>query len=291
MPLLCAVALSYGTAEAQQPTASPSTSNHLSSRLMPSTPESSCPPDIDPMYTSYAIVTGTDMRQRPWGFALTLREVLVKASGDPQLYDDARVAELAAKADSFVACFSYVDTMANTPLHDEQGTYDRPHKLTVFFDPGKIDALLAQFGDKPWRGERPVIVPVLLVHGRKPPPYVLSAGTPGGEDQRWAFGVSADEYGLQARIPSEAELAAWKVSADRFPFPEAPPPASGKSDDAIVAGTLVWNEALPGWVGKWRYRWHGVDHRWGISGVNYDAAFRDIVRGVVLLASDRGSPD
>jgi hypothetical protein len=30
---------------------------------------------------------------------------------------------------------------------------------------------------------------------------------------------------------------------------------------------------------------------WGISGVNYDAAFRDIVRGVVLLASGRGAPD
>ena len=38
-----------------------------------------------------------------------------------------------------------------------------------------------------------------------------------------------------------------------------------------------------------RYPWK--DKRWGISGVNYDAAFRNIVRGVVLAASGAGSPD
>jgi len=31
--------------------------------------------------------------------------------------------------------------------------------------------------------------------------------------------------------------------------------------------------------------------QWGISGVNYDAAFRNIVRGVVLAASGTGPPD
>jgi len=35
----------------------------------------------------------------------------------------------------------------------------------------------------------------------------------------------------------------------------------------------------------------GADYRWGISGVNYDAAFRNIVRGVVLAASGAGPPD
>jgi hypothetical protein len=37
--------------------------------------------------------------------------------------------------------------------------------------------------------------------------------------------------------------------------------------------------------------WQGADYRWGISGVNYDAAFRNIVRGVVLAASGAGPPD
>jgi hypothetical protein len=32
-------------------------------------------------------------------------------------------------------------------------------------------------------------------------------------------------------------------------------------------------------------RWQGADYTGGIGGVNYDAAFRNIVRGVVLVAS------
>jgi hypothetical protein len=231
------------------------------------------------------------MRQRPWGFAQTLRTVLVKSSGDPRLKDDPRAEQLAAQADSLVACFDYVDMMAGTPLHDEQGTYDRPHKLTVTFDPAKIDAILAQFGDKPWRGERPVVVPVLLVHGPKPPAYVLSAEKPAGAEQRGSFATAAGEFGLEARIPSDSELTAWKISAEHFPLREASPPTGDKPGETIVLGTLVWDETLPGWVGKWRLRWHRVDHDWSISGVNYDAAFRNIVQGVMLLASGRGSPD
>jgi len=46
--------------------------------------------DVGVFYQAYAIVTGTDMRQRPWGMAQCLREVLVKVSGDPRLKDDPR---------------------------------------------------------------------------------------------------------------------------------------------------------------------------------------------------------
>ncbi len=265
----------------------PAHGNYLGSFLAPPKSEASCPPNIGPMYQADAIVTGTDMRQRPWGFAQTLRDVLVKVSGDPRLKNDPRTAELAAHADRYVACFSYADMMAGIPLHDEQGTYDRPHKLTVFFDPAKIDGLLAQFGDEPWRGERPVIVPVLLVHGPKPPSYLLSAEIARGAEQRSSFATWADASGMKYRIPSDKELAGWGVTVDHFP----PTPPGSSAGEAIVTGTLDWSETLPGWIGKWQVRWRGVDHQWSISGVNYDAAFRDIVRGVVLLASGRGTPD
>jgi hypothetical protein len=267
---------------------SPSASgNYFGSRLVPPKPESSCPPNIGPMYQADAIVTGTDMRQRPWGFAQTLREVLVKSSGDPRLKDDPRTAQLAVHADSFVACFDYVDMMAAVPLHDDQGTSDRPHKLTVYFIPTEIDALLAQFGDKPWRGERPIVVPVLLVHGRKPPPYVLSAEISAGEEQRGSFTTAAQQFGMHVRVPSDAELLAWGASVGHFP---SEPPTSS-AGEAIVVGQLDWSETLPGWIGNWRMRWQGAYYDWGISGVNYDAAFRNIVRGVVLAASGAGSPD
>jgi uncharacterized protein len=260
---------------------------YLHSHLMPTQPQGQCPPNIDPVYQAYEIVTGTDMRQRPWGFAQTLREVLIKVSGDPRLRDDPRITPLADHADQYVVCFAYVDLMAGVPIHDEQGTYDRPHKLTVTFDPAKIDALVASFGDKPWRGEHPVIVPVLLVHGRKPPPYVLSAENSEGLEQRGAFAGAASEFGLSVRFPSDVELAKWGTSVSRFPGDIA----DTRKLEAVVTGTLDWNESLPGWVGTWRMRWQGKDHQWGVSGVSYDAAFRDIARGVVLVASGNGSPD
>ncbi|HXP03640.1 MAG TPA: DUF2066 domain-containing protein [Stellaceae bacterium] len=254
---------------------------------LPAFAEEPVSPDNAALYSADAIVTGTDMRQQPWGFAQCLREVLVKVSGDPRLKDDARVVDLANRAHQFVTSFDYADLMAGIPKKDDQGSYDRPHRLTVHFDPAKIDALISQLGDTPWRGKRPVIVPVLMIQGPKPPSYLLSAETPRGEEQRGAFAAAAGEFGMMVRIPTERELGAWVATIDRFQ--PKPPPTDGS--EAIVTGTLDWSETLPGWIGQWQTRWNGTDHRWGISGVNYDAAFRDIVRGVVLLASGRGSPD
>lgn len=238
------------------------------------------------LYTADAIVTGTDMRQRPWGFAQCLKEVLIKVSGDPSLRDNPRVAALADHADQFVVSFDYADLMAGIKKKDDQGSYDRPHRLTVHFDPTKIDALLAQFDDTPWRGTRPLIIPVLRVQGPTPPAYVLSDTTPRGEEQRGAFIEAASEFGMTARFPTESEIRDWVATVDVFAphLPDVP-------NKVFVAGTLEWNEALPGWVGNWLLRWHSVSHHWGISGVSYDAAFRDIVRGVMLLASGNGSPD
>src|SRR5947207_1364217 len=192
--------------------------------------------DTGDLYQAYAIVTGTDMRQRPWGMAQCLREVLVKVSGDPRLRDDPRVIELAAHADRLIASFDYVDMMAGIPKKDDQGSYDRPHKLTVHFDPAKIDATLAELGQIPWRGERPVVVPLLRVSGRKPPSYVLSAEIPAGEEQRGAFINAAGEFGMTVRMPSQNDLTAWGASVDHFPFAkQAPEP---KPNEAIVVGTL-----------------------------------------------------
>ena len=259
----------------------------LAGVLMTAATKSARADDLAALYTADAIVTGTDMRQRPWGFAQCLTEVLAKVAGDPRLRDDPRVAAAAEHADQFVTAFDYVDLMAGIKKKDDQGSYDRPHRLTVHFDPAKIDGLLAELGETPWRGERPVVVPVLLVRGPRPPPYMLSAAEPRGEAQQGSFRTWADAFGMTVRFPDTPELARWGATTDHLP---AAPPASTPGD-AVVTGTLEWSETLPGWLGQWRLRWHDTDHKWGISGVNYDAAFRDILRGVVLLAAGRGSPD
>lgn len=240
------------------------------------------------LYQAVAIVTGSDMRSRPTGFAQCLREVLVKLSGEPRLRDDPRVGELAARAAPLVASFEYADQMAGIPIHDDQGTYDRPFNLTVRFDPERIDQALADLGEKPWRGERPVVVPAVLVR-RYSATYLLSAEDPApiAADQRGSLVERGEEFGMKVHIPTEAEFAAWGVTAKEFPSSQLPSPP----DQALVAGTLQFEEAIPGWVGSWRMRWRGVDYAWHISGVNFDEAFRDIIRGVVRVASGHGAPD
>ena len=259
----------------------------LSLAFVAAAPPSGGAQDTSDLYQATAIVTGSDMRSRPAGFAQCLREVLVKVSGEPRLHNDPRTSDLAAHADALVASFDYVDLDAAFKIHDDQGTYDRPHSLTVHFVPARIDKVLADLGERPWRGERPVVVPVLTVRGFTGSSYLLSAENPAAAEQRVAFANVAGDFGMKVRIPTEAEFAAWGVTVGRFPSPRAEP----SPYQALVAGTLEFQQAVPGWVGSWRMRWHGVDYAWGISGVNFDEAFRDVIRGVVRVASGHGAPD
>ena len=238
------------------------------------------------LYQTTVIVTGYDTRNRPAGFAQALREVLVKVSGEPRLRDDPRVAKLARHPDALITSFDYVDQMAGIKHKDDQGTYDRPYNLTVHFDPARIDKALAALGEHPWRGARPVIVPVLTVRGVSTS-YLLSAENSAGAMQRDAFASVARDYAMRVRFPTDAEFAAWHVAMGQFPAPQA----ASSADQAVVAGTVEFQQALPGWVGAWKMRWRGVNYVWGIRGVNFDEAFRDLIRGVVRVASGHGAPN
>ena len=243
---------------------------------------------VDPaLYQATAIVTGTDMRQRPLGFAECLKEVLVKLTGMPRLRDDPGVAALADHADALVDRFTYVDPRAGLLHHDDQGTYDRSHELTVRFNPARVDAALAGLGAAMWRGSRPLLTPVILVRSRDPTPFLLSAETPRGVELRAAIVRLAGENGVGVHFPTEADLAAWAVGLVGFPAPLGP-------DDAgqlRVAGTLSWDVHALGWVGTWRVRKDGVEHEWRIGGVGYDVAFANLVRGAVVLAAGTGAPE
>jgi uncharacterized protein len=245
--------------------------------------------DSSDPYQAFDIVAGYDLeRTRRAGFAHCLPEVLVRVSGEPRLEHDPRVADLAAHADALVASYDYSDFLVRTgKVHDDQGTGDeRPYDLVVRFDPAKIDAVLRELGTPPWRGPRPEVVPVLAVKGFTGT-YLLSAEVTAGAAQRGSLAAAATQYGLPLRVPSAAELALWGVAAGVFPSPRAEP----QEGRALVAGTLDFDEATPGWVGSWRMRWRGADYAWGISGVNYDEAFRSLMRGVARVASGHGAPD
>ncbi|MCA1404717.1 DUF2066 domain-containing protein [Ensifer sp. IC3342] len=118
------------------------------------------------LYVSDAIVTGTGEKNREVGFRECLGEVLVKASGDQRVLAAPALAPLIERAGSFVASFAYRDRLAAIPIHDEQGTHDRPHDLTCRYEPAMIDRLLGTLGSRPWPQPRPRIAVLLAVHDR-----------------------------------------------------------------------------------------------------------------------------
>jgi hypothetical protein len=97
------------------------------------------PDSLDDIYTTRAVVTGKDERNRPVGFKLCFEDVLIKVSGDTTIVNHSRFETIAANAGQYILTFSYRDRLEGKPVHDEQGTYDRPFFLTCHFDPQKID--------------------------------------------------------------------------------------------------------------------------------------------------------
>ena len=241
------------------------------------------------IYQATEIVTGNDMRQRPIGFARCLRDVIVKATGNPALAADPRVSALMEHADTYVAYYLYRDRFEGFHHHDDQGTYDRPHDLTVQFDPPKIDSLLKGLGEKPWTVERPTLIPVIAVDGEDPPYKLkhplssdLSTDDPVIADQRRSLENMADKYGIYLRIPTAADIANWGPDASKAVLP---------ANSALVSGTLTFRQSDYGWSAQWRLRWKGADYTWGLKGGSFDSAYENLVTGAVrILANDAGPP-
>jgi uncharacterized protein len=250
------------------------------------------PASVSDIYTTRAVVTGTDERNRPLGFKLCFEDVLVKVSGDASILSDRRFAALAAVAGQYVSTFSYRDRFEGKPVHDEQGTYDRPHFLTCQFDPQKIDSVLKMLGRKPWLGERPRLVMILIVHGRTNS-GLLSRDGVFDPDMREALATAAQRYGLTVNLPSVAILQDNQIdidTAESIPADRLLKVAALSDSELPLVGDSRWSDAALGWVAKWRLAVNGRRHRWSVSGVNYDEAFRNAIRGTARVLSGNDGP-
>jgi hypothetical protein len=247
---------------------------------------------IEDIYTTRTIVTGKDERNRPLGFRLCFEDVLVKASGDYRLAEDKRVPKLATHAADYITEFTYRDRLEGKPLQDEQGTYDRPHYLTCKFDPKKIDAILKRLGRKPWAGKHPHLVLVVAVHGRKASGMLTSDG-PLDPDMRESLEAAAIRYGMTVELPSVATLKKENITLDTLPKKSAAALqnlATASKAGLPVRGDLTFKETALGWIATWDFDANGKRARWSVRGVNYDAAFRNAVQGVMLALSGNGKP-
>ena len=248
---------------------------------------------VDHLYQAQAIVTGQREETRSVGLARALGDVLAKVSGDPRLIGDPRVAAMAAQADTYVGSFRYHDRMAGIPVHDEQGTRDRPYDLIVDFDPARIDAALRSLGHTPWTATRPQLVVFLLVRPG-PGPYLLASDGARGRDQRESLEAAAERFGLPLRLPSGAALDAAGLTPETLPsaaLARLDALARAAGGDLALAGSLAWSDEALGWIAEWRLAANGEAHRWGDRGINFDQAFRRAVGGAARILSGNGEPD
>jgi hypothetical protein len=249
--------------------------------------------EITDLYQAQTIVTGQRDETRIAGFATCLEDVLVKVSGDPRLIGDSRVDAMAADAAAYVTEFRYRDRMAGLPVHDEQGTRDRPYDLTVSFDPAKIDAALRSLGRETWGASRPRVI-VLLGIDNGATTYVLAGDGERGLNQREALAAAAARRGVPIALPSEEALATaglrfenlWAADPSRLDTV-----AAAIGSDVALVGRLVWNEKATGWVADWRLRSADQTYQWQIRGVSFDEAFRRAMGGTAQILSGHGQPD
>ena len=250
------------------------------------------PDSVDDVYTTRAVVTGKDERNRSLGFRLCFEDVLVKVSGDASIVSDRRFDNLASSAGQYVSTFSYRDRLEGKPVHDEQGTYDRPHFLICHFDPQKIGSVLKALGRKPWLGHRPRRVMLITVHGRTNS-GILSADGAFDPDMREALANAARRYGLTVSLPSVATLQSNQISVDTATITSGDRllrVAEMSDSELPLVGDLRWSDAALGWVATWNLEASGRRYRWSVRGVNYDEAFRNAVRGAARVLSGSGKP-
>jgi hypothetical protein len=247
---------------------------------------------VPDLYRAQVHVTGQEEPARIDGFAVGLGDVLVKLSGDPSLIGDPGEAKLGATAASLVAAFRYRDLMAGIPLHDEQGTRQRPYILTIDYDRDKIDAALKSLGRAPWTADRPRLVLFVDVDNGTAP-YLLTSDGPHGRDQRDALADSAWRYGVPVGLPKQTSMNELGLFVQTLPtasIERLQAIAQNMGGDFALAGTLTWAPKELGWTGTWRFAQAGETHQWSVNGVSFDAAFRSALLGAAQILSGHGAP-
>ena len=244
--------------------------------------------EVSDLYRAQTIVTGQREETRAPGIRQCLLDVAVKVSGNPRLLSDPLLTAL--NTEPFVASYRYRDRLEGRPIRDEQGARDRPHDLTVDFDPTKIDGMLGSLGTKPWGRERPrVAVFVTIRQGSSA--YVLSQDGERGFGQRAALLAASERIGVPTVLPQRSDVRISDVAArPKVDFAELGRSAHAMGADVPLFGDMTFSDDDHGWIVEWRFPSGQRVVQWGERGVNFDAAFRTALYGVAQILSENGDP-
>jgi hypothetical protein len=247
------------------------------------------PPPPQTLYQSMYVVSGKAPERRTVGFQEALRRLMVKLSGDRSLADNPAVAKMIAHAEDYVVDFSYLDLKQGIKLSDEQGSYDRPHYLTVTFDQAKIDKALKALHRKVW-ADRPKFAVFFGVH-RGPNSYVVNAEDARDEAMRESAGNASLLYSVPIVFPPQSVVAAslpsFALRANPADLADA---AKASGGDAALVGTIDWSDADHGWISDWTVSKNGKPVHWQKKGISFDDAFREGLSGAALVLSGNGTP-
>jgi hypothetical protein len=241
------------------------------------------------LYQSVAIVSGQDENNRQPGFRDCLDGVLVRVSGDPRLPKLPKAEGLRQRAGDFVAAFSYRDRLAGIPIHDEQGTYDRPHNLTCRYRVEVVDQLLSELGSRPWLADRPKLTIFLDVE-RGAQTYNVVLDNDRDQAMREAFSMSAAPLAFRVDFPTSRQASELLKKSERLRLGDLRPGEIPLNARTPVFGHLRWSDKDLGWVATWQFQTRSSAIRWTARGVNFDEAFRVAVRGVAQILSGNGNP-
>jgi uncharacterized protein len=245
--------------------------------------------DASGRYDATAVTSGRGEANRIHGYAQCLEDVLVKVTGDTSLIGDERIKALANGAAAYVDSFKYRDFYEGRALHDEQGSYDRPHYLTVSFSAEAIDKIVASLGKTVWHAPRPPVLVVLNVKTKTEAFVLTDAGNQErARDMRASLTNAIRRSGLEARLVAFQDIYALRGQLANSSFVAKLLKEDGTRK--ILFGALEWNNTKGSWDCNWRLEGkdkHAATSVWQVGGVTFDDAFRNGLYATLALLSGK----
>ncbi|HKJ60999.1 MAG TPA: DUF2066 domain-containing protein [Hyphomicrobiales bacterium] len=237
------------------------------------------------LYKAETIVTGTVEPERSRGFAAGALQVLVKLTGQLDLVGTSGAAALQKQAPELVTEFSYEDRMKDIPVHDEQGTRERPYFLRIRFDRQKFDHALAIAGFEKWIGKRPVVAVWLGIRDARSE-YILSRDGEGGYSQRLVLDEASKLRAIPIILPDDAQTAVTFADIEKGNRQTIEAVSLEHGADAVLYGLLEF-DGNAYWNCRWSAYGEDVDVQWSLTGVTFDRALKDRIDQVMSVYAAR----